>query len=57
MNSKEEMFDYTRVKDQFSKIVKFNPNEIIDKLVTAGDQWMDGRHQDDDITIVVIRVK
>ncbi len=57
MNFKEEMFDYTRVKNQFSEIVKFNPNEIIDELVKAGDQWMNGRHQDDDITIVVIRVK
>lgn len=57
MNNKEEMFDYTRVKDQFSKVVKFNPNEIIDELVKAGDLWMNGRQQDDDITIVVIRVK
>jgi serine phosphatase RsbU (regulator of sigma subunit) len=30
---------------------------IIEKLVDAGDNWMNGRAQDDDITFVVIRIK
>jgi ligand-binding sensor domain-containing protein/serine phosphatase RsbU (regulator of sigma subunit) len=57
MNSKEEMFDYTRVKNHFNEIIENTPTAIIEKLVGAGDKWMNGRSQDDDITIVVIRVK
>jgi serine phosphatase RsbU (regulator of sigma subunit) len=57
MNSKEEMFDYTRVKKHFNDIIENSPNKIIKKLVEAGDDWMNGRNQDDDITFVVIRIK
>ncbi len=57
MNNKEEMFDYSRVKKHFKEIVENSPNTIIEKLVEAGDNWMNGRNQDDDITFVVIRVK
>ena len=57
MNGMEEMFDYSRVKKHFSDIVQNSPSKIIEKLVEAGDSWMNGRVQDDDITFVVIRVK
>jgi serine phosphatase RsbU (regulator of sigma subunit) len=57
MNINEEMFEYARVKDHFNAILEDSPNVIIQKLVAAGDEWMKGRSQDDDITIVVIRVK
>jgi len=55
MNSNEEMFDYSRVKSNFNDAINNKPDEIIDKLVKAGDNWMNGRIQDDDITFVVIR--
>jgi serine phosphatase RsbU (regulator of sigma subunit) len=57
MNNEEEMFDYSRVKSNFSKIIDHKPDEIINELVKAGDDWMNGRVQDDDITFVVIRIK
>jgi len=57
MNPKEEMFDYSRVKKHFNEIIDNSPNGIIEKLVEAGDNWMNGRVQDDDITFVVIKVK
>ena len=57
MNAMEEMFDYSRVKKHFNDIVENSPSKIIEKLVEAGDSWMNGRVQDDDITFVVIRVK
>ena len=57
MNNQEEMFDYMRLKDHFCKNIESPPEAIIQKLVEAGDNWMDGRNQDDDITFVVIRVK
>lgn len=57
MNDKEEMFDYTRVKKCFADNIAQEPDTIIQKLVEAGDRWMDGRSQDDDITFVIIKVK
>jgi len=57
MNSKDEMFDYNRVKKHFSENLDKSPNKIIEKLVNAGDKWMNGTNQEDDITFVVIRVK
>ena len=57
MNPGEEMFDYSRVKKCYTEIIENTPREIIEKLVAAGDNWMDGRIQDDDITLVVIRIK
>ena len=55
MNPNEEMFDYSRVKKSFNEAISNKPDEIINKLVTEGDDWMSGRVQDDDITFVVIR--
>ena len=57
MNINEEMFDYERVKKHFIENIKNSPDKIIEKLVEAGDNWMNGRVQDDDISFVVIRVK
>jgi ligand-binding sensor domain-containing protein/serine phosphatase RsbU (regulator of sigma subunit) len=57
MNGKNEMFDYPRVKNHFTKIINDSPDTIIEKLVKAGDKWMNGTTQEDDITFVVIRVK
>ncbi len=57
MNNEEELFDYSRVKSNFSKILNHNSAEIINELVKAVDNWMNGRAQDDDITFVVIRIK
>jgi serine phosphatase RsbU (regulator of sigma subunit) len=57
MNNDEEMFDYSRVKGHFNEMAENTPDTIIKKLVEAGDKWMNGRLQDDDITFVVIRIK
>lgn len=57
MNKNEEMFDYSRVKSNFTEIASLQPSCIIEKLIEAGDKWMDGKQQDDDITFVVIKIK
>ena len=57
MNHNEEMFDYSRVKENFKDITNNSPEEIINKLIKVGDEWMSGKLQDDDITFVIIRVK
>lgn len=57
MNSNEEMFGYTRVKDKFRDFVNYNPDEIIQNLMKSGEEWMDDMLQQDDISFVVIKVK
>ncbi|MEJ2616804.1 MAG: SpoIIE family protein phosphatase [Ignavibacteriaceae bacterium] len=57
MNTKEEMFDYSRVKENFMQLAEDNPDEIITQLTSAGDKWMEGTVQADDISFVVIKVK
>jgi ligand-binding sensor domain-containing protein/serine phosphatase RsbU (regulator of sigma subunit) len=56
-NSSEEMFDYARLQKEFVAAVAQTPAEIITHLVDAGDAWMKGVVQDDDITLLVIRKK
>jgi sigma-B regulation protein RsbU (phosphoserine phosphatase) len=56
MNRNEEMFDYSRVKDCFSKFAEESPDEIISNLVKQGDEWMNGAIQADDISFVVLKV-
>lgn len=57
MNSNEEMFDYHRVKVNFQNLVDNKPDDIITSLVNAGDEWMNGTIQADDMTFVVVKVK
>jgi ligand-binding sensor domain-containing protein/serine phosphatase RsbU (regulator of sigma subunit) len=56
MNSKDEMFDYHRVKNHFNQIADTSPEEIINNLVKKADEWMNGAPQADDITFIVIKV-
>ena len=56
-NSKEEMFDYARVESSFAQVATRTPDEIISSLVAAGDSWMEGAVQDDDITMLVVKMK
>ena len=57
MNKKEEMFGYERIKNIFLDNINCHPDKIIEILVGEGDRWMDERNQDDDITLVILRVK
>ncbi len=57
MNSKDEMFDYSRVKIKFNEFAKYSPQEIINNFVSEGDQWMNGTPQADDISFVVLKIK
>lgn len=52
-----EMLDYDRVRSGFLGAANRPAEEIIKSLVGAGDAWMNGAAQDDDITIMVIRMK
>ncbi|MGD2093128.1 MAG: two-component regulator propeller domain-containing protein [Candidatus Aminicenantes bacterium] len=56
-NPAEEMFGYSRLKQLFSEIGSKTPGQIIADLVAAGDSWLKGKPQDDDMTFVVLKVK
>ncbi len=55
-NDHQECFDYQRVQPLFEEIAHETPDEIIAHLKTAGETWMNGNHQNDDITFVVLKV-
>lgn len=56
-NASGEMFDYARVERAFTAGIAGTPDEIIAGLLSAGEEWMTGVSQDDDITLMVIRKK
>jgi serine phosphatase RsbU (regulator of sigma subunit) len=53
------MLDYPRVTEAFKEAAGAGkiPSEISQHLFAVADKWRGPRPQDDDITIVVIRVK
>ncbi len=56
-NDQGEMFDYSRVQQTFAEIGYGTPEDIIKHLVDAGESWMKGAQQEDDITMLVIKMK
>jgi phosphoserine phosphatase RsbU/P len=56
-NSSGEMFDYARVQASFLEVASQTPDAIIAALVAEGESWMKGAVQEDDITMMVLKVK
>jgi serine phosphatase RsbU (regulator of sigma subunit) len=56
-NNKQETLGYSRVKEIVGEVGHKQPQEIIDYLSRTGEQWANGRGQDDDVTFVVLKVK
>jgi two-component system sensor histidine kinase ChiS len=56
-NSQGEMFDYPRLQQKLREVADGTPDQIIEHLVKAGEEWMNGATQDDDITLLVIKAK
>jgi ligand-binding sensor domain-containing protein/serine phosphatase RsbU (regulator of sigma subunit) len=54
-NADGEMFDYARVQQTFGASLPGSPDSVIRQLVEAGDAWMQGAVQDDDMTLLVIQ--
>jgi ligand-binding sensor domain-containing protein/serine phosphatase RsbU (regulator of sigma subunit) len=54
-NSSSEMFDYARVIDCLKSTAEKAPGDVIDRLMSEGENWMSGAVQDDDITLLVIK--
>ena len=51
------MLDYERTKKLLADVAEHSSQEIIQHLIRAGDEWANGRPQDDDVTFVVLKVK
>ena len=56
-NAKGELYDYERLKNLLSKSVHLSAKEIIEVLIKSVDEWMEGKHNPDDITLVVTKKK
>lgn len=55
-NPENEMFDYSRAKQCFEEVAGKSPQEIIDHLFAAGENWRGDKAQNDDIAFVALRV-
>ena len=56
-NPDEEEYGYDRVQTAFSEVADQEPAAIIERLKQKGDDWAQGKPQDDDITLAVLKVK
>ena len=56
-NAKGEMYDYERLKSLIQDSCHLSAQEIINVLIQSVDQWMEGKHNPDDITIVITKKK
>ncbi len=56
-NSKGEMYDYDRLKALIQTSCHLSAKDIINVLIQSVDQWMEGKHNPDDITLVVTKKK
>jgi serine phosphatase RsbU (regulator of sigma subunit) len=52
-----ELFDDERVRAVLADSRDLSPEQLVDRLVRAGDEWGGSRPQDDDVTLVVLRYK
>ena len=57
LNPENEMLDYPKTKELFTEVADRSPKAIIRHMFEASSSWAKGKPQEDDITLVVIRVK
>ena len=57
LNPDLEEFGYPRVETLFAEVAAEAPEEIIQRLRRNSEEWAAGRPQDDDVTLVVVKVK
>jgi serine phosphatase RsbU (regulator of sigma subunit)/ligand-binding sensor domain-containing protein len=56
-NERGEVLGEERVKRLFEEAGHQSPEQIIEHLVDAGKAWANGQPQNDDVTLVVVKVK
>ena len=55
-NAENEMLGFEKAAEILPSIAHKSPQEIINHLVKVGEDWANGRPQDDDVTFVVLKV-
>uniref|UniRef100_UPI0040485689 SpoIIE family protein phosphatase n=1 Tax=Algoriphagus sp. TaxID=1872435 RepID=UPI0040485689 len=50
-----DLFDYQKLQDLISTYGDKSAQEVIDQLMIEADAWLSGKHNPDDITLVVIK--
>jgi sigma-B regulation protein RsbU (phosphoserine phosphatase) len=56
-NEEREEFGFERIRDSFLHNVHLPASEIVDRLFEAGAEWKGAAIQNDDITLIAIRIK
>lgn len=57
LNLENEMLDYPKTKELFTEIADKSPKAIIRHIIEGSTSWADGKPQEDDVTLVVIKAK
>jgi hypothetical protein len=52
-----DLFDYQKLQDLITTYGNLTAQEVIDQLMIEADAWLSGKHNPDDITLVVIKHK
>ena len=52
-----ELFDYQKLQDLIATYGDLSAQKVIDQLMIEADTWLEGNHNPDDITLVVIKHK
>ena len=56
-NLEGELFDYAKLQNLINNYGNETAQGVIDKLMSEADTWLSGKHNPDDITLVVIKHK
>lgn len=56
-NPQQEMFEEARTKAALCACAQAAPATIIEQLIKAGEEWAAGQSQDDDVTLVVLKMR
>ncbi len=56
-NVRDEMLDDERIHQALPALAHQSAEQIIVELTRLGDEWSEGRPQDDDVTFVVLKIK
>jgi serine phosphatase RsbU (regulator of sigma subunit) len=55
-DDRNEMLGFEKAAEVLSESAHRSPQEIIDRLIEAGESWASGRPPDDDVTFVVVKI-
>jgi serine phosphatase RsbU (regulator of sigma subunit) len=56
-NPDGDMFGYDRTSALLPSLTTTSASEIVDQVVQAAEAWAEGRPQDDDVTVVVVKMR